>query len=142
MLNTKSVDSSNEISSRITFRDFDSSDAVSFVVQDHINSLERYRLNIQSCDVVLSLPHKHAHKKAAYHVEIRLHIPGETIVVMREPEKDDTHSDIYVAIRDAFDALERKLETFLDKKRGFVKKHEVFIKTQTEVSDEFSEMFE
>lgn len=113
----------NEVAFNVTFRDFDSSDAVRDAIQSRVERLETMKARVMTCDVVVSLPHKHPHKAANFHVEIKAHIPGDTIVINREPEKDDSHTDIYIAINDAFDALERKLDSKLERQRGHVKTH-------------------
>ena len=43
-------------------------------------------------------------------VRIDLTVPGEEIVIGREPGHDHAHEDVYVAIRDAFDAAKRQLQ--------------------------------
>jgi cold shock CspA family protein len=42
-----------------------------------------------------------------------------------EPSKHAAHEDIYVAIRDAFNAASRKLQDFARRRRGKIKVHEV-----------------
>lgn len=128
----------SEIPFKISFRDFPESDAVWMAVQNSIDKLTPYTrtMRILSCDVVLSKPHRHGNKGSIYHVEIRLHIPGGYIIIDREPEKDHSHEDIYVAIRDAFDALDRKLDAKIQKKRGYVKNHERSLNAVKEI-DEF-----
>jgi len=95
-------------------------------IQDRIDKLISYTNNMKilSCDVVVARPHRQGHKGNIYHIEIRLHVPGDYIIIDKEPEKNHAHEDIYVAVRDAFDALERKLDNFIQKRRGFVKTHE------------------
>ena len=50
---------------------------------------------------------------------IDMTVPGTELVVKRE-----SHEDIYVAIRDAFDAARRQLEDYARHQRGDVKTHE------------------
>ena len=45
-----------------------------------------------------------------YHVRVDLALPGHQIVAGREPALHRAHEDVYVAIRDAFDAVRRRLE--------------------------------
>jgi ribosome-associated translation inhibitor RaiA len=52
-------------------------------------------------------------------VRIDIGVAGGEIVVNR-----DHAEDVYVALRDAFDAANRKLEDYARKLRGDVKKHE------------------
>ena len=101
----------------IAFRDFEPTESVRSAVVDHVEKLESYVDRISSCRVTLSAPHRHQHKGRIYHVSIQLHLPGKDIVVDREAEKNSDHEDIYVAIRDAFRAVERKLEEHMRKRR-------------------------
>ena len=48
-------------------------------------------------------------------------MPGDEIVVNRERRFDHAHEDVYVAMRDAFDAVRRRLEDYVRRMRGFVK---------------------
>ena len=36
-------------------------------------------------------------------------VPGAELATTREPDAHHSHTDIYVAIRDAFDAMDRQL---------------------------------
>ncbi len=113
-----------EIPFQISFRNFPTSDAVWLDVQQHVEKLERFQTKVLGCEVVLSAPHQHEKKAKIFHVEIRLKLPGDDIFITREPGKDLSHTDIYIAIRDAFRALERRLEDHIRIRRGFVKTHE------------------
>ncbi|HTO87542.1 MAG TPA: hypothetical protein VMR54_08440, partial [Thermoanaerobaculia bacterium] len=64
-------------------------------------------------------PHGHHRKGRLYGVRIRLTVPGDEIDIDRQPEQDD----VYVSIRQAFDAARRKLEDFERGQRGKVKTH-------------------
>jgi ribosomal subunit interface protein len=106
---------------QITFLDFPESDAVWLAVQKRIERLEHFFKRIIRCEVVLSCPHRHRHADRLFHVQIRIFIPGEDIIVKRNHPKDEAHRDIYVAIRDAFDAAERILKDQVRKARHEVK---------------------
>jgi cold shock CspA family protein len=58
-------------------------------------------------------------------VRVDLKLPGHDIVVGRDPEAHHAHEDVYVAIRDTFDAVRRLLEDRVRKDRGDVKLHAV-----------------
>jgi cold shock CspA family protein len=51
-------------------------------------------------------------------------MPGEEIIADRHPAKHQAHEDVYVALRDAFNAARRQLEDYVRKRRGKVKTHE------------------
>jgi len=50
-------------------------------------------------------------------------VPGGELVANREPDEHHAYSDVYVAIRDAFDAMRRQLEDYARRQRGQVKEH-------------------
>ena len=109
---------------QITFRDFPTSDAVWLAVQGRVEKLETFFDQIVKCDVVVSAPHRHRHADRIYHVQIHLKIGGKDIFINRDPERDEAHADIYVAVRDAFDAAERLLRRRVEKMRREVKHHQ------------------
>ncbi len=53
-----------------------------------------------------------------YRVGVNLIVPGGELVVSRAPDGKQEHEDVYVAIRDSFDAAERLLEDHVRRKRG------------------------
>jgi ribosomal subunit interface protein len=102
----------------ISFRGMDSSEAVTAKIHERLDKLERFHDRILACHVVVEAPHRHKHKGKIYEVRIDLSVPGGEIVVNREPGADHAHEDVYVAIRDAFDALRRQLEDYARKHSG------------------------
>ena len=109
---------------QITFKDIDASDAIEAKIRERIERLERYVPQIISCRVVVQVPHRHRKKGRIYKVAINVSVPGDRIVVNRNPERDNSHEDVYVAIRDAFDAAERQLQEYNQRRRGEVKSRE------------------
>ena len=109
---------------QITFRDFESSESVWLAIEDRIEKLERFKSRATNCEVIVSKPHRHNSHGQIYHVEIRLRVPGHNIFINRERERNEAHTDVFITIRDAFDALERRLEDFVRVRRGNVKNHE------------------
>ena len=100
---------------QISFRDIPHSDFVESAIWDRVSLLDRAfpGKKISSCQVVISAPHRHRHHGKVFHVQVRLSVPQKKIVVTREPEKDPSHENVYVAIRDAFAAIERQLEDYV-----------------------------
>ena len=72
-----------------------------------------------SCRVVVEVPHKHHQQGRRFNVRIDIGVPGSEIVVNR-----DQAEDVFVALRDAFDAAKRQLEDYAHKIRGDVKAHQ------------------
>src|SRR3546814_13849846 len=60
-----------------------------------------------------------------FHVNIEVGVPGKQVMVDRNSGKSHAHEDIYVALRDAFNAARRRLEDHSRKRSGRVKTHEV-----------------
>ncbi len=109
---------------QITFRNMSPSEALEANVREKAQKLERYYDGIMSCRVIVEAHHKHHHKGNLYHVRIDLTVPGQELVVSREPVEDHSHEDVYVAVRDAFDAARRQLEDYARRRRHQVKRHQ------------------
>jgi ribosomal subunit interface protein len=108
---------------QITFRDMPHSDAIEAHIRKKADKLDEFYDQIMGCHVVLEQPHGHHHKGKLFHVTIDLTVPAGELVINRSPEEHHAHEDAYVAIRDAFKAMRRKLQDFARKQRGDVKKH-------------------
>jgi ribosomal subunit interface protein len=108
-----------QIPLQITIRDVEQSEALATHIRDKAKKLDEFFDHIMSCRVVVEMPHKHHHQGKQYTVRIDIGVAGGEIVVNR-----DHAEDVYVALRDAFDAANRKLEDYARKLRGDVKKHE------------------
>jgi ribosomal subunit interface protein len=108
----------------IIFSNLEPSDAVEARVRERAEKLEHFYHNIMSCKVVIEAGHKHHYKGNVYHVRIDLNVPDAELVVSRAHDKNHAHEDVYVAIRDSFDAMRRQLEDYSRRRRGHVKTHE------------------
>jgi ribosomal subunit interface protein len=102
-----------QIPVQITIRDMAHSEALDQHIQAKAAKLEQYCSSITSCRVVVEAPHKHNHQGRQYVVRLDITVPGSEIVVNHEH-----HEDVYVALRDAFDAAKRRLEDFARIRRG------------------------
>lgn len=109
---------------QITFRHMDSSPAVETRVRELAGRLEHFHDRITGCHVVIEGPSAHRHKGAPYTVRIDIVLPGGELYVNSERDAHKEHSDVYVALRDAFDAARRLLEDYAREKRGDIKLHE------------------
>lgn len=114
-----------DIPLELSFRNTDPSDAVEAKVRERVDKLETYFGRINSCRVVVEAPHRHHRKGKIFHVKIEIGVPGRTLIVDRDPGKHHAHEDVYVAVRDAFDAARRQLEDHSRKSAGKIKTHEV-----------------
>jgi ribosome-associated translation inhibitor RaiA/cold shock CspA family protein len=122
----------------ITFNGLQSSPPMETKILERVERLDRLHSRIMSCRVVVECSHRHHHKGKLFRVLIDLTVPGSELAVSRDPEKNHAHEDPYVAIRDAFDAMERRLESFAHRRRGEVKAHEApQVGVVSEVTPEF-----
>lgn len=104
---------------QITFRDIDHSDAIEAHIRDKAAKLETFFDSIMSCRVVVEMPHQHKHQGKVFNIRIDIGVPGSEIVVNR-----DNHEDVYVALRDGFEAAKRQLKDYVRKLRGETKMHD------------------
>jgi ribosomal subunit interface protein len=103
---------------QIHFHGTDSSAAVEDAVRRKLQHLERFSDEIVSCRVGVELLQRHSQQGRPFGISIALTIPGRELVVSAVQ-----HEDVYVAIRDAFDAMGRQLEEAARQRRGEVKRH-------------------
>lgn len=103
---------------QVLFRGFEHSPSVEAAVHKRLEKLERYSDKIQSLKVTLEIPHQHHHKGRVFHVGVEALIPNHDIVVAHDHHDNHAHEDIYVAIRDAFNAVERRLKSVSGKQQA------------------------
>jgi ribosomal subunit interface protein len=116
-----------QIPLQVTFHGIDHSDAVETRIREKVAKLEQLYDRVTSCRVVIESHHKNTsnlhHKGEPFHIRIDLTVPGTELVVKRDPKDSHVHEDVYVALRDAFGAMERQLKEFAARQRGDVKAH-------------------
>jgi len=116
----------------ITFPDFEPSQAIRSEIEGYLARLEKIFDRIITCHVAIRAPHLHQ-KKHIYYLSLHLEIPGEDIIITHEPGKNIAHANIHVAIRDAFNALHRKLRKQIEKRRETTPPRDTY-KTATVIS--------
>jgi cold shock CspA family protein len=114
---------------QVTFRHVDASPAVEARARELAGRLDHYYPRITGCHVVIQGPAAHRHKGAPYSVRVDVVVPGHEIFVDSEHDQHAEHTDVYVALRDAFDAMRRQLEDYARRQRGDTKHHETSLRT-------------
>lgn len=104
----------------IKFHNIPASDAVEAEIRKRAEKLQQVSDRIMRCDVTVETSGKHKQQGHLYEVRIDLTIPGSEIALNRIHPNED----VYVAVRDAFDAATRKLQEHVKVQRGDVKTHE------------------
>ena len=108
---------------QISFHGLDKSDAVETRIREKVAKLEQYFDRITGCRVVVERHHRANHASPngqPYHVSIVLEVPGDELIVKRDPKRADSlkdHEDIQIALRDAFAAMERQLKDYVARMR-------------------------
>ncbi len=110
-----------QIPAEITLRDIPHSDAVEARIREKIEKLDRFHERVMSCRVTVESPQQRKHQGKLYSVHIDMKVPGGGELVVNRMQNED----IYVAIRDAFNAAGRQLEDHARRQRGDVKTHDV-----------------
>jgi ribosome-associated translation inhibitor RaiA len=107
-----------EIPLQVTWRNVEKSAAVEAEIRSRAAKLVEFHDHIVSCRVVVEAPHRHHHKGNLYRLAIDVKVPDRELVVTRDPGEDHAHEDIYVAVRDAFDAMRRQLQDYARNRHG------------------------
>ena len=108
-----------EIPLQITAHDFRLTPATESDIREKAAKLDTYYDRLIRCRVVMEAPVGHHRHGGPFKVRIDVTVPGSELVVNRQ--EDD---DLPVAIRNAFDAMRRRLEDYVRQQRGDVKTHE------------------
>lgn len=103
---------------QVIFRNCPQSEAIVMLVEKKAKQLEKYFPRIMGCRVVIEVPHQHQTKGNLYRVLVDLTLPGNEIVVGRNPTQHESHQDVFVAIRDSFKAARRQLQDLVRKRRA------------------------
>ena len=133
------LESPSPIPVRTTFRHMPPSPAVAARVNAEAQKLRRYFERIKHCHVVIVAPHRHHRFGQHYAIHMEIGVPRSLLVINHEPaahprlsaskgtgkkvELDPSHKDIYVVVREVFDAARRRIEDYVRLKRGDVKRH-------------------
>ena len=116
-----------QIPLQITFHGIDHSEAVEAKIREKVGKLEQFCDRITSCRVAIESHHRNTsnlhHKGEPFHIRIDVTVPGTELVVKRDPKDSHDHEDVFIALRDAFQAMERQVKEFVARQRGDVKAH-------------------
>jgi ribosomal subunit interface protein len=108
---------------QITIRGMEHSPALDQHIEEKARKLEEFYPHMIGCHVTVEKPHSHHHQGAPFDVRIDVRVPGRGEVVVNRKHAED----VYVALRDAFDAAKRQLEEHIRVQRGDVKVHPIAV---------------
>lgn len=95
----------------VVYRDLDASPTLTAMISKRIDKLHRYSDAIMHSRVVLDSPHKHKHKGKLFRASIEIGIKGTPLAVSNDDQS------VHIAVRDAFESMERQLKKAHDKKK-------------------------
>jgi ribosomal subunit interface protein len=98
---------------KITMRHMSQSEALETRIRSKAAKLEEFHPNITGCTVTIEEQRRHQQQGHWFNVRVVVRVPDHEIVVNRDHDEDP-----YVALRDAFDAVTRRLEEFARLQRG------------------------
>ena len=103
---------------QIRFIGLEPSPAVETAAHEKAAKLDQFRPDLMSCRVTIELLDKHKHQGRHFAVRIDLTLPGGELSVDRV-----LHEDVYVALRDAFDDMKRRVQDSARRVQGQKKVH-------------------
>jgi ribosomal subunit interface protein len=98
---------------RITVRGCERSDALEAAVKQRSEKIEQFFPQLIGCEVTIELEEHSKQHGNHFVVKVVLQIPGNDVVIDHQRAED-----AYVALRDAFDAAERKVKAVAERNRG------------------------
>jgi ribosome-associated translation inhibitor RaiA len=99
---------------QVTFHNLPHSDALESDIRARFAKLEPLCERLTACRVVVDSPHRTPSNTArTYAVRIEMQLPGQELVVSREPM-----GDFRLAMNDAFDTAKRRLKDHAEKQRA------------------------
>ncbi|MGE0766788.1 MAG: HPF/RaiA family ribosome-associated protein [Hyphomicrobiaceae bacterium] len=94
----------------ITFHGVERSEAVEARVREKFKRIEAHFDGITHARIVIEAPQRRTAVPKFFHVRIDIAIPGhKSIVVKHEPDAAHAHTDLTLALRDAFASAQRQI---------------------------------
>lgn len=104
-----------QVPMQIVVRNMPTSEALEARIRDSATKLEQLHPRIMSCRVAVDEVDKHRTRGRQFRVKVEVRAPGREEAVSTQHH----HEDVYVAVRDAFDAVRRQLDGGAGKAREF-----------------------
>jgi cold shock CspA family protein/ribosome-associated translation inhibitor RaiA len=117
----------------IAFHNLPPSPEIEAEIRKRVGKLSRLYDRLTACRVSVEALHRQHHTGNIYEVHVVMTVPGQELVVSREPHRArQRHAapDIHVSVNDAFKAAERQLKEFKRRIRGEVKPHDAMFQGQ------------
>ncbi|MBN9488808.1 MAG: HPF/RaiA family ribosome-associated protein [Alphaproteobacteria bacterium] len=107
---------------RVGFQGGETSDALTDLIREHFENLEKLHGRMTACHVTVQVPDRHHRTNNLYAVNIHIVLPGGiNIDVDHTPQADDRYAVPQFAVNDAFRRAKRLIKDRSKKQRGEVK---------------------
>lgn len=106
----------NFIPLEITIRDGSNSKFIEQAIRQKAEKLTRFYNKIEYCKVIIVAQQKHKHQGKLFSTKIELSVPGKRLVVNHK-----VNENVYITIRDAFNAMQRQVEDYARRYRNYGK---------------------
>lgn len=106
-----------QIPIQVTFHGMPQSAALDTAIRQHAGKLDRFHPHLISLRAVIEQVARHKQQGKEFTVRLDIKVKGGEIAINRDHDED-----VFVAVRDAFDAARRKLEDHARRQRGDVKR--------------------
>lgn len=103
---------------QILFRQMEPSNEIETKIRERCHKLEQFAEYLTCCRITIDAPSGHQQQEGHYQVSMDLTLPGSEITVRHQ-----SHQDVYVALRGAFDIARRQLEEYVRRRRAELKLH-------------------
>ncbi len=104
---------------QVTFRDMAPLPSLESDIRLRVAKLERFVPELISCHVVVDASANRHRQGHIYAINVDVRVPGEELFTGER----QAHEEIAIAMREAFDAMTRRLEDYARRRRGQVKQH-------------------
>jgi ribosome-associated translation inhibitor RaiA len=104
---------------QIIFHGMQHSDAVETHIREKMEKLELFCSHIIGCKTTLEIAGKHKHQGQLFKVQLNITVPVKELVI-----NHGEYEDIYVVLRDTYDAAKRQLGDYERHRRVDIKFHE------------------
>lgn len=99
------------------------SEALRAKIEERARRLDRYAEDLLSCAVVVNACEHRHHQGNRYNIRASVTLHDGTIEAGHTPSPDSSHEDAYLAVTHTFDALRRRIEDHVRRRRGDIKAH-------------------
>lgn len=108
---------------QVTFRNMSTSETLEAAVRERARKLDRFHPHIMACRVAVEAARPRQMRGNTFHVRVDVTVAHGEIVASGNTSVPTPHENVYIAVREAFDDVRRRLEEHAQRIRGEVKRH-------------------